>query len=153
MELADSVLGMIGNAIKVIFVPLGFDDPSAVIASIMGLVAKEEVVSVFGVIDFANLTKLSAYAFMIFNLLCAPCFAAMGAIKREMNSAKGFWFAIGYQCIFAYVIALIFYQIGGLIAGEVAFGVFTVVAILLILLMLYMLFRPYKDKGKPTVKV
>ena len=153
MELADSVLGMIGNAIKVIFVPLGFDDPSAVIASIMGLVAKEEVVSVFGVIDFANLTKLSAYAFMIFNLLCAPCFAAMGAIKREMNSAKWFWFAIGYQCIFAYVIALIFYQIGGLIAGEVAFGVFTVVAILLILLMLYMLFRPYKDKGKPTVKV
>ncbi len=153
LELGDSVLGIIGNAVKVIFAPLGFDDPAAVIATIMGLVAKEEVVGVFGVLDFAALTKLAGFSFMIFNLLCAPCFAAMGAIKREMNNAKWFWFAIGYQCIFAYIIALIVYQIGGLIVGEVAFGVFSVVAVLLVIFLLYMLFRPYKESKKMTVKV
>lgn len=153
MEMNDSVLGIIGNAIKVIFVPLGFDNASAVVATIMGLVAKEEVVAVFGILDFAEMTKLAAFSFMIFNLLCAPCFAAMGAIKREMNNAKWFWFAIGYQTIFAYVISLMFYQIGGLIAGEVTFGVFSVVAILLVLFMLFMLFKPYKESKKLTTKV
>lgn len=153
MEMNNSVLGIIGNAIKVIFVPLGFDNASAVVATIMGLVAKEEVVAVFGILDFAEMTKLSAFSFMIFNLLCAPCFAAMGAIKREMNNAKWFWFAIGYQTIFAYVISLMVYQIGGLIAGEVAFGVFSVVAVLLVLFMLFMLFRPYKESKKLSTNV
>lgn len=148
MELNDSVLGIIGNAVKIIFKPLGFDDAAAVIATVMGLVAKEEVVAVLGILDFAGMTKLAAFSFMIFNLLCAPCFAAMGAIKREMNNAKWFWFAIGYQCVFAYVVALIVYQIGGLIAGEVAFGVGTVVAFLLIAGMLYMLFRRYPKVKK-----
>ena len=108
----------------------------------MGLVAKEEVVAVLGILDFAQMGKLAAFSFMIFNLLCAPCFAAMGAIKREMNNAKWFWFAIGYQCMFAYVISLIVYQIGGIITGEVTFGVFTIVAIALASFMLFMLFKP-----------
>ena len=142
MELNNSVLGMIGNFIKIIFAPLGFDNATAVIATIMGLVAKEEVVAVLGILDFAEMTKLSAFAFMIFNLLCAPCFAAMGAIKREMNSRKWFWFAIGYQCGFAYVISLIVYQIIGLLVGEVAFSAATVVGFLLLAIMLFMLFRP-----------
>ncbi len=148
MEMNNSVLGIIGNAIKVVFTPLGFDNASAVVATIMGLVAKEEVVAVFGILDFAEMTKLAAFTFMIFNLLCAPCFAAMGAIKREMNSAKWFWFAIGYQTVFAYIISLIVYQIGGLISGELSFGVFTVIAVLLVVFMLYMLFRPYKESKK-----
>ena len=97
MELNDSVLGMIGNAICWIFAPLGFGEATATIATIMGLVAKEEVVGVFGVLDFEGLGALAGYAFLAFNLLCAPCFAAIGAIKREMNSAKWTWFAIGYQ--------------------------------------------------------
>lgn len=153
MEINNSVLGMIGNAIKFIFVPLGFDNAAAVVATIMGLVAKEEVVAVFGILSFSEMTKLSAFSFMIFNLLCAPCFAAMGAIRREMNDAKWFWFAIGYQTIFAYVISLMVYQIGGLIAGEVAFGVFSVVAVLLVLFMLFMLFRPYKESKKLSTNV
>ena len=153
MEINNSVLGMIGNAIKFIFVPLGFDNAAAVVATIMGLVAKEEVVAVFCILSFSEMTKLSAFSFMIFNLLCAPCFAAMGAIRREMNDAKWFWFAIGYQTIFAYVISLMVYQIGGLIAGEVAFGVFSVVAVLILLFMLFMLFRPYKESKKLSTNV
>lgn len=147
MDLNDSVLGIIGNAVKVVFKPLGFDNAPAVIATVMGLVAKEEVVAVLGILDFAGMTKLAAFAFMIFNLLCAPCFAAMGAIKREMNNPKWFWFAIGYQCLFAYVIALIVYQIVGLFIGEVAFGVGTVVGFVLLAFMMFMLFRP-----QPKVK-
>ena len=107
MELNSSILGIIGGAISWVFAPLGFGNIKATIATIMGLVAKEEVVGVFGILDFEGMSQLSAYSFLIFNLLCAPCFAAMGAIKREMNSAKWTTFAIGYQCLFAYAISLI----------------------------------------------
>ena len=144
LELSDSVLGVIGNGIKWIFKPLGFDDATATIATIMGLVAKEEVVGVFGVLDFVSMTKAAAYAFLAFNLLCAPCFAAIGAIKREMNSAKWTWFAIGYQCGFAYVVSLIIYQLGSLFGG---YGnvLGTIVAILLIAGLCYLLVRPYHE--------
>ena len=113
----------------------------------MGLVAKEEVVGVFGVLDFEGLGRLSGYSFLVFNLLCAPCFAAMGAIKREMNNAKWFWFAIGYQTLLAYVVSLCVYQIGMLVSTG-AFGFWTVVAFLLVIAMLYLLFRPYKTVNK-----
>ncbi len=150
LELADSVLGAIGNGIKWIFKPLGFDDATAAIATIMGLVAKEEVVGVFGVLDFVSMTKAAAYAFLAFNLLCAPCFAAIGAIKREMNSAKWTWFAIGYQCGFAYVVALIIYQLGSLLGG---YGnvLGTIVALLLMAALIYLLVRPYRESD--TLKV
>lgn len=148
MELADSVLGSIGNALKWIFAPLGFDDATATVATIMGLVAKEEVVGVFGVLDFEGMLPVAGYAFLVFNLLCAPCFAAMGAIKREMNNAKWFWIAVGYMTGFAYLMALCFYQIGGLIAGEVGFGIFTVIALLVAIGFLYLLFRPAKQEIK-----
>lgn len=152
MELENSILGIIGNAISFIFVPLGFGNIRATIATIMGLVAKEEVVGVFGVLDFEGMTQLSAYAFLIFNLLCAPCFAAIGAIRREMNSAKWTWFAIGYQCVFAYAIALIVNQIGLLVTGavNVAGLIFAVAAAILII---YMLCRPYNESDKLTAGV
>lgn len=143
LELNDSVLGMIGNAIKWIFAPLGFGEATATVATIMGLVAKEEVVGVFGVLDFAGFTKIAGYSFLAFNLLCAPCFAAIGAIKREMNNRKWFWFAICYQTIFAYIVSLCIYQIGMLVTGT--FGIGTVVAIALVILFVYLLFRPYKE--------
>ena len=117
LELEDSVLGTVGNALSWIFAPLGFNNIKATIATIMGLVAKEEVVGVFGVLDFTGMTALAAYSFLAFNLLCAPCFAAIGAIRREMNNAKWTWFAIGYQCVFAYAVALMIYQFGSLFAG------------------------------------
>lgn len=143
MELADSVLGHLGDLVKWLFAPLGFGEATATVATIMGLVAKEEVVGVFGVLDFEGLTQIAGYSFLAFNLLCAPCFAAMGAIKREMNNIKWFWFAIGYQCVFAYVIALIIFQLGSLfIYGT--FGIGTVVAVALLLALLYLLFRPAK---------
>jgi ferrous iron transport protein B len=145
IALESSILGKIGNAVSFIFAPLGFDNIKATIATIMGLVAKEEVVGVFGVLDFENMTKIAAYSFLVFNLLCAPCFAAMGAIKREMNNTKWFWFAIGYQTLLAYVVSLCIYQIGALIIGEISFGIATVVAILLIIGFLYLLFRPYRE--------
>ena len=144
LELEDSILGAIGNAIKWIFIPLGFDNIKATIATIMGLVAKEEVVGVFGVLDFEGLTQLSAYSFLLFNLLCAPCFAAIGAIRREMNSAKWTWFAIGYQCVFAYVVALCVFQLGTLFTGG-GFGLWTIVAFLLVAFFIFMLVRPYKE--------
>lgn len=155
MELADSVLGHIGNGVKWIFAPLGFGNATAAVATVMGLVAKEEVVGVFGVLNFEGLGRLAGYSFLIFNLLCAPCFAAMGAIKREMNNIKWFWFAIAYQCGFAYVISFCFYQIGLLFAGEpIVIGL--IVAVLLVAGLLYLLFRPYKesdtlDFGKSAV--
>ena len=145
IALESSILGKIGNAVSFIFAPLGFNNIKATIATIMGLVAKEEVVGVFGVLDFENMTKIAAYSFLVFNLLCAPCFAAMGAIKREMNNTKWFWFAIGYQTLLAYVVSLCIYQIAALIIGEISFGIATVVAILLIIGFLYLLFRPYKE--------
>ena len=144
MDLGDSILGIIGGAICWIFSPLGFGNIKATVATIMGLVAKEEVVGVFGVLDFEGLTPLAGYAFLAFNLLCAPCFAAMGAIRREMNSAKWFWFAVGYQCGFAYIVSLIIYQLGLLFSGSVnVIGlIFTVLFIVLIVMQLV---RPYKE--------
>lgn len=144
MELESSVLGIIGGAVSVIFAPLGFNNIKATIATIMGLVAKEEVVGVFGVLDFEGMTQIAAYSFLVFNLLCAPCFAAMGAIKREMNNTKWFWFAIGYQCGLAYVVSLCIYQIGMLVL-EGSFGIFTIVAFLLVIGFIYLLVRPYKE--------
>lgn len=145
MELENSVLGMIGNGIKWIFAPLGFGDIKATIATIMGLVAKEEVVGVFGVLDFEGMTPIAGYAFLAFNLLCAPCFAAIGAIKREMNNGKWTAFAITYQCVFAYVISLIIYRIGLLFAG--VFSFWTVVALALIVLLIYLLARPCRESN------
>ena len=151
-----SILANIGNTIAWIFAPLGFGNWQATVATITGLIAKEEVVSTMQVCYPGNLTAnigaaftaIGAYSFMIFNLLCAPCFAAMGAIKREMNNAKWTWAAIGYMCGFAYVISLIVYQIGGLITGEVAFNLFTVVAIALAAGLVYLLFRKgYKGEA------
>lgn len=152
MELENSILGKIGSAVCWIFAPLGFGNIKATIATIMGLVAKEEVVGVFGVLDFEGLTKIAGYSFMAFNLLCAPCFAAMGAIKREMNNVKWFWFAIGYQCVLAYIVALVIFQIGSLfISGT--FGIGTIVAFLFIILFGYLLFRPYKESTTFDVKL
>lgn len=146
MELEASILGTLGGAISWIFSPLGFGEIKATVATIMGLVAKEEVVAVFGVLDFEGMTKLAAYSFLVFNLLCAPCFAAIGAIKREMNSAKWTWFAIGYQCIFAYAISLVIYQLGTLFTGMGnVFG--SVAAFAVVALILFLLFKPYKEGG------
>ncbi|HIT31988.1 MAG TPA: ferrous iron transporter B [Candidatus Enterenecus stercoripullorum] len=144
-----SILANIGNTIAWIFAPLGFGTWQATVATITGLIAKEEVVSTMSVCYPGNLTAnigaaftgIGAYSFMIFNLLCAPCFAAMGAIKREMNNAKWTLAAIGYMCAFAYVISLIVYQIGGLITGDVSFNLFTVVAIALAAGIICLLFR------------
>ena len=157
----NSVLAAIAGCISWLFIPLGFGDWRATVASISGLIAKENVVGTFGVLYHyagelsdngdeiwpevaANFTAISAYSFMIFNLLCAPCFAAMGAIKREMNNGKWTAIAIGYMCLLAYCAALVVYQIGGLITGEIGFNVFTVVAASLVALVLYLLFRPNK---------
>lgn len=146
LELADSVLGHIGDAIKWVFAPLGFGEATAAVATVMGLVAKEEVVGVFGVLDFEGMTQIAGYSFLAFNLLCAPCFAAMGAIKREMNNIRWFWFAIGYQCIFAYVTALMIYQFGSLfISGT--FGIGTIAAVILFIALLYLLFRPARRES------
>ena len=151
IALEDSILGKIGSGIAWIFEPLGFGNIRATVATVMGLVAKEEVVGVFGVLDFEGLTRLAGYSFLLFNLLCAPCFAAIGAIKREMNSAKWTWFAIGYQCVFAYVVSLCVYQIGMLVSGT--FSVWAIVAILLLIGFMYLLFRPYKESQKLEFKM
>ena len=153
----DSLLAAVGHAVSFIFAPLGFGFWEATVAVVTGLIAKEEVVSTFGVLFPGNLTvdmaaaftAISAYSFMIFNLLCAPCFAAMGAIKREMNSPKWTLAAIGYMCGFAYVISLIVYQIGGLILGQVAFGVGTVAALICLAGLIYLLVRKnkYEESG------
>lgn len=150
MELENSVLGIIASAISWIFTPLGFGNIKATIATIMGLVAKEEVVGVFGVLDFEGMTKLAAYSFLIFNLLCAPCFAAIGAIKREMNNTKWTWFAIGYQCIFAYAISLLVFQIGSAFTGR-ANVVGLMAALFVLIFILYMLFiKKYNEATKLT---
>jgi ferrous iron transport protein B len=141
MELADSLLGYFGKAVKWIFAPLGFASIEAAVATFMGLVAKEEVVAVLGVLDFIDMTKLAGFSFLIFNLLCAPCFAAMGAIRREMNSAKWTWFAIGYQCAFAWAVSLIVYQLGMLFTGNGNVPG-TVAAFVLLIGFAYFLFRP-----------
>ena len=145
-----SLLASIGRLVAWIFTPLGFGSWQATVATVTGLIAKEEVVGTFPVLYPGNLsaniavafTGISAYSFMIFNLLCAPCFAAMGAIKREMNNAKWTFAAIGYMCLFAYVTSLIVYQLGGLITGVLSFNLFTIVAVLLLAGLAYLLFRP-----------
>lgn len=144
MELEASILGIIGGAVKWIFSPLGFGNIKAAIATIMGLVAKEEVVGVFGVLDFEGLTPLAGYSFLIFNLLCAPCFAAIGAIRREMNNPKWTWFAIAYQCGFAYAISLIVYQIGSIFTGN-ANVIGIIAAVLVLAVLIFALVRPYKE--------
>lgn len=151
MQLESSLLGIIGNAIKTIFIPLGFGNIKAAIATIMGLVAKEEVVGVFGVLDFEEFTPVAGYSFLVFNLLCAPCCAAMSAIRREMNSAKWTLFAIGYQCVFAYAVSFMIYQFGMLFIGQA--DVLGVIAAVVVLgFMIYMLVRPQKKYNKPTVR-
>ena len=163
----NSLLAAAGSVVSWIFYPLGWKGGmawKATVASITGLIAKENVVDTFGVLYHyagggdlledsvplwsmvaADFSPLTAYSFMIFNLLCAPCFAAMGAIRREMNSGKWTWGAIGYMCGFAYVTAMITYQIGGLFTGEAAFSIFTVAAFVLLAGLLYLLFRPYRE--------
>jgi ferrous iron transport protein B len=152
-ELDYSILAIIGSAICWIFAPLGFGNWQATVASITGLIAKENIVGTLGILYSASegtvyatmgasFTALSGYAFLAFNLLCAPCFAAMGAIKREMNSSKWFWTAIGYQCGFAYLVGLCIYQLGMLFTGN--FGIGSIVAILVVILFFYMLLRPAK---------
>ncbi len=151
MELEASILGIIGGAISWIFAPLGFDNIKATIATIMGLVAKEEVVGVFGVLDFEGMTQLAAYSFLVFNLLCAPCFAAMGAIRREMNSAKWTLFAIGYQCVFAYAASLVIYQLGMFFTGGGNL-LGTIVAAGIIATVIFMLVKPYQEAGSLKAK-
>ena len=165
-----SLLASIGGAISFIFEPLGFGTWQATVASITGLIAKENVVSTFAVLfGFAgevsengdeiwgqvagHFTALTAYSFMIFNLLCAPCFAAMGAIKREMNNGRWTAIAIGYMCLLAYCTSLVVYQIGGLITGEVAFNFFTVVAAAILALAVWLLVRPNKYENVNEVSV
>ena len=135
---------MIARGIAFIFVPIGFGNVRETIATLMGLLAKEEIVGVFGVLEFKGLTQLAAYSFLLFNLLCAPCVAAMGAIRREMNSAKWTFFAIGYQCTFAYAISLIVYQFGLLFSGN-GFTASTAAAFLVAGAVLYLFFRPNRN--------
>ena len=165
-QLNSSILASIGSVIAPIFTPLGWGDWKMAVAAVTGLIAKENVVGTFGVLfGFAevaedgseiwgqlagSMTQIAAYSFLVFNLLCAPCFAAMGAIKREMNNAKWFWFAIGYQTGLAYLVSLCIFQIGSLFTTG-AFGIGTVVAILIIIGFIYLLFRPYKKST--TLKV
>lgn len=171
-ELNESILSKIGTAIAWIFAPLGWTKAGEgwkmAVAAVTGLIAKENVVATFGMLyGFAEvaedgaeiwgnlaaaMTPIAAYGFLVFNLLCAPCFAAMGAIKREMNNTKWFLFAIGYQCGLAYLVSLCIYQIGTLVTGG-GFGIWTVVAFAIIIGFLYLLFRPYKESGSLNVKV
>ena len=162
-QIDGSILAKIGNAIAWIFAPLGWGNWEAVVASITGLIAKENIVGTLGIL-FGNgdgtvyqamgaaFNGVTGYSFMVFNLLCAPCFAAIGAIKREMNNRKWTWFAIGYQCGFAYLIALMINQFGGWFLG-VGNIIGTIVAVIVLAGLLYMLFRPYKDATKLSVKM
>ena len=166
LELEHSILARVGSAVAWIFAPLGWGNWKSAVAAITGLVAKENVVGTFGILyGFSevaedgteiwgslagSMTAVAAYSFLIFNLLCAPCFAAMGAIKREMNNAKWFWFAIGYQTLLAYVVSLCVYQIGTLVTAG-TFGIGTIVAFLLVAGFVYLLVRPYKEST--TLKI
>lgn len=173
-QLDGSILAKIGSAAAWLFIPLGWGDWKMAVAAVTGLIAKENVVGTIGILfGFAevaedggeiwgqlagSMSAVAAYSFLVFNLLCAPCFAAMGAIKREMNNAKWFWFAIGYQCGLAYLVSLCIYQLGMLFSTG-AFGIFTVIAFLLVIGFIYLLFRPYKESGslkidmKKTVRI
>ena len=167
-QLDQSILALIGHSFAWLFTPLGWGQWRAAVAAVSGLVAKENIVGTFGILyGFADagedgaaiwsnlqasFTPAAAYGFLVFNLLCAPCFAAIGAMKREMNSAKWTWFALGYQCIFAYVVALIIYQIGSVITGEGLNIIGLIVAVILIVVLLYFFFRPNKfDNTKNSV--
>ena len=168
-EIDYSILAAIGKCISWIFIPLGWGDWKSAVAAVTGLVAKENVVGTFGILFHygevgeageeiwgnlaANMTGIAAYSYLVFNLLCAPCFAAMGAIKREMNNAKWFWFAIGYQCGLAYLVSLCIFQIGGLFTGATTFGFWTIVAVAIIIGFIYMLFRPYKESETLNVNI
>ncbi len=165
-ELDKSILAKIGDSIAWIFAPLGWTQEGAgwkmAVAAATGLIAKENVVATFGMLfgftavgeDGAEIwqnlagvmTPVAAYGFLVFNLLCAPCFAAMGAIKQEMNNAKWFWFAIGYQCGLAYIAAMCIYQIGTLVTLGI-FEIGTAVSFVFILVFLYLLIRPYKERS------
>ena len=167
-QLDQSILANIGSIIAPIFIPLGWGDWKMAVAAVTGLIAKENVVGTFGVLfGFAevaedgaeiwgqlagSMSQIAAYSFLVFNLLCAPCFAAMGAIKREMNSARWFWFAIGYQCGLAYLVSLCIYQIGMLVSTG-AFGVGTVAAFIILIGFIYLLFRPYKESATLQVNM
>ena len=161
-EINNSILAAIGGAIAWIFKPLGWGNWQAAVASITGLIAKENIVGTLGILYgggdgtvYQNLahafTGLTAYSFLVFNLLCAPCFAAIGAIKREMNNAKWTWFAIGYQCGFAYAIALMIYQFGLLFTGNMSV-IGLICALILLVGMVYMLFKPYQEATKLSVR-
>ncbi len=167
-DMNNSILAAIGNIIAPIFAPLGWGDWKAAVAAVTGLIAKENVVGTFGILyggfeevaedgyevwtNLAmNFTRLSAYSYLVFNLLCAPCFAAIGAIKREMNSAKWTWFAIGWQCALAYAVSLCIYQLGTLFTGG-GFGIGTAAAILIVIGFIYLLLRPYKESTRLGVK-
>ena len=168
-DIENSVLAALGNGIAWIFQPLGWGNWKSAVAAVTGLVAKENVVATFGQLFHfdgelaengdeiwtnvaAAFTKLSAFSYLIFNLLCAPCFAAMGAIKREMNNAKWTAFAIAYQCVFAYVVSLIIYQFGCLFTGNVhIFGL--IFAVLFAAVIVYMLVKPYKESNTLSQKV
>lgn len=157
-EIGNSILAAIGNGLAWIFAPLGWGNWQATVASITGLVAKENIVGTMGILYpggwteiGAAFTGLSGFSFLLFNLLCAPCFAAMGAIKREMNNIKWFWFAVGYQCLFAYVIAFMVFQFGSIFAGGLnVIGLIFAVAVFAF--MIYMLVRPYKEATTLKVK-
>ena len=160
-EIEFSILAKIGSAIAWIFIPQGWGNWQATVASITGLVAKENIVGTMGILYssgdgtiYQNMAGVfngaSGFSFLVFNLLCAPCFAAMGAIKREMNNTRWFWFAIGYQCGLAYLASLVVYRIAGLFTGACSFGIWSVIAILIVAFFFYMLFRP--DKNKNVVK-
>ena len=162
-QISASILAKIGNAICWIFAPLGWGNWQATVASITGLVAKENIVGTLGVLYSggagtvydaiaAAFTGITGYSFLVFNLLCAPCFAAIGAIKREMNSPKWTWFAIGYQCGFAYAVALMINQFGGLFTGN-ANIIGVIAAVIVLAAIIYMLVRPYKEATKLTTKV
>ena len=166
-DMDNSLLAKLGGILAPLFTPLGWGDWKAAVAAITGLIAKENVVGTFGILYHfagevaedgaeiwsnlaASYTALSAYSFLVFNLLCAPCFAAIGAIKREMNNAKWTWFAIGYQCVFAYVVSLCIYQIGMLVTGN-GFTVGSVVALILVIAFIYMLVRPDKTLKQKNI--
>ncbi len=167
-DLSDGFLAGIGRMFAWLFIPLGWGDWQAAVAAITGLVAKENVVGTFGVLYgfaevaedgaeiwgtlAASMTGLAAYSFLVFNLLCAPCFAAIGAIKREMNNGKWTWFAIGYQCAFAYAVSMCIYQFGVFFADG-SFGVGTIAAILMLVVFLYLLFRPHRERTTLRVKL
>ena len=149
LPLEKTVLGGLGIAIGWIFAPLGFSGIETAVATMMGLVAKEEIVAVLGILDTISLTKLSGFSFLVFNLLCAPCFAAMGAIKREMNDGKWTLFAIGYQCVFAYLTSFVIYQLGMFFSGHAAaYAVGAVISFAIIGVALYLMLRPAKAQNK-----